>query len=636
MDIGKKEVVALLALVSLVTVLALAVFGGGGGSGGTVGVGVQSVKAASVLSWMRPNGDGNREGWKDGGSVRFRRGDVDGNGVIEKRDAERLGRMIGGNEGVTGEADVNGDGRVDSRDISTVEALTEQDEGRGGEGDVSGTGTLQFAGYSWTTRSGGGDPGDNQWNAENAWVDGSGYLHLRISGGECAEVETVQSLGYGTYTWTVGGEVVGLNKSVVLGLFNYGDGDGDEEIDVEVSRWGNSSWPNGNYTVWSDGRAQERAFELGEGEQVFQFVWSEDGVSFGTNGTNTWIVSGDFGWGPLPAFMNLWLYGGNRSATAEVKILNFAFVGEGEGVVGGERDGVTVASTGSDGAGDGVSMEGGIRALYVWDAYYDVLTAAEEQDRFFRTCESANINTVWFLTGNENQLDSLRFFADGGDLYERFIGRANGLGIQVHALFGSAIGRDVFEGNCLYKYVMAILKYNADHPGAQFAGMHFDIENVGAGGYGDDDVFYKKYVGFVRGLKGWSYDGQTVGSQGMILSLYQDLWPGRHVSEECWWALVKEFDLVCLQSYGDTLESVVAKEEGCLSLGRAEMLEQEGIPFTILLETGHASSNVTFMDEGRTALEGVEAGLDGVFAGNSEYAGIGLHNYSNSIRAWYS
>ena len=658
---GRKEIVAVLLLVAMVTCLGMMVFGGVGIGNIGVGAPVQVAQASSVLNWVRPNGGGGVGVERSWGQEGHKVGDVDRNGVVDRDDVMELGRMIGGQKAWGRRADVNGDGRGDCRDISAVEGIVKEaawvkeaeavedavveegeDNGVVDEGDGNGVGgDLQFAGYEWNTRSDGGDPGNNEWSSGGAWVDSVGHLHLKIGnvGGSwyCAEVETVEDLGFGTYTWTVSGADT-LDKNVVLGLFNYADG--GKEIDIEAARWGNDKWPNGNYTVWPEPR--EKTFELGAGSHTFQFTWSEDGVSFNTDGVQGWSVSGGVDWAPMPTFMNLWLYEGRAPSNGketEVVVTGFKFEA-GTGATDGEEGGV-VADVVVVVVDAVVRGDGDVRALYVWDAYYGILTDGSEQDRFFRACANAGVNTVWMLTGNEkNNLDSLRFFADGGSLYERFIERANGLGIQVHALFGSAKGRDVLDDpeTSTYKtYVMAILKYNYDHPGARFAGLHFDVENIGSGSYNSDDVFYQKYLEFVRDhLKKWNYQGQTVQSQGMMLSLYQDVWPGKHVSVGAWTALVKQFDLVCLQAYGDDLDSVVAKEFGCLSQGRAEMLQDEGIPFTILLETGHASSNVTFMDDGKGALEKVESGIDDYYSQYSEYAGIGLHNYSNSIRAWYS
>jgi len=118
--------------------------------------------------------------------------------------------------------------------------------------------TLSFSGYTWVVSAPSGkvSPGPNYWSASNAWVDASGFLHLKAvynaSTGhwECAEVYTQQSLGYGTYQWQVEGTLGSFDKNIVLGMYNYSGNDGHDEMDIEIARWGNAAWDNLNYTIW--------------------------------------------------------------------------------------------------------------------------------------------------------------------------------------------------------------------------------------------------------------------------------------------------------------------------------------------------------------------------------------------------
>jgi len=70
-----------------------------------------------------------------------------------------------------------------------------------------------------------------------------------------AEIFTTDKIGFGTYQWQIDGPVDKLDKNVVVGLYPYGPqagigSDGQNEIDIEYARWGNASYPNGNYTVY--------------------------------------------------------------------------------------------------------------------------------------------------------------------------------------------------------------------------------------------------------------------------------------------------------------------------------------------------------------------------------------------------
>jgi hypothetical protein len=120
-----------------------------------------------------------------------------------------------------------------------------------------GSTTITFSGYTWQVRETNDNkqgPGPNRWKGANAFVDANGYLHLKLTkvgtNWYCAEVTSNKSFGYGTYQWDVEGRVDTLDKNVVLGLFNYSDVDGNDEMDIELSRWGKASNNNTSYTIY--------------------------------------------------------------------------------------------------------------------------------------------------------------------------------------------------------------------------------------------------------------------------------------------------------------------------------------------------------------------------------------------------
>lgn len=137
--------------------------------------------------------------------------------------------------------------------------------------------TIHFSDLIWnirnfTTETVG--PGNNYWSADktkNVWVDSKGFLHLKLTRDEnnpnkwyCAQVETQDSLGMGTYEFEVEGAIDKLNENVVLGLFSYPDDgikspDGFDEIDIEYSKWGERDNPaNFDYAVWGDEHQKAR------------------------------------------------------------------------------------------------------------------------------------------------------------------------------------------------------------------------------------------------------------------------------------------------------------------------------------------------------------------------------------------
>ncbi len=122
---------------------------------------------------------------------------------------------------------------------------------------VKGVGTIQlaptvplkFSGYEWNIRTIASDRGglNNFYDADNAWTDPSGALHLKIKKRAdrwaCAEVELSRSLGYGTYIITVR-DTSRLEPAAVLSMNTFDDFGGEQhfrEWDVETSRWGDAS-----------------------------------------------------------------------------------------------------------------------------------------------------------------------------------------------------------------------------------------------------------------------------------------------------------------------------------------------------------------------------------------------------------
>jgi hypothetical protein len=189
----------------------------------------------------------------------------------------------------------------------------------------------------------------------NVFVDGNGYLHLKINktGGTAAEMFSKDRMGFGTYQWQIEGAIDNMDKSTVLGLFPYGPaagigGDGENEIDIEFSKWNNTCNCNADFTYYpSTGNGG-----LGSVEDDFtislnggtlttaRIVWS------GTKIVGT-IMSGQQPIGvtanvlrtftlapsdtrkipqvPLPLGMNLWSFQAPSASNQEVIIRDFQY-----------------------------------------------------------------------------------------------------------------------------------------------------------------------------------------------------------------------------------------------------------------------------------------------------------------------
>jgi hypothetical protein len=214
--------------------------------------------------------------------------------------------------------------------------------------------TIAFSGYSWTVRADGkGGPGPNHWKSANVWLDENGSLHLKLThqGGRwyCAELETTEPLGFGTYQFWLDTRIDDFDPNIVLGLFNYTTPDigpdGTNEIDIEFARWGNPKWPNGNYTVFPAkvGKPDTtHGFEITDtsSQSTHRFTWSSKAVKFQSlsghqNGSAgkyaAWTFAPDnpkalVPQHPIPVHINLWLAKGNAPIDGqEVEVVVRAF-----------------------------------------------------------------------------------------------------------------------------------------------------------------------------------------------------------------------------------------------------------------------------------------------------------------------
>jgi hypothetical protein len=203
------------------------------------------------------------------------------------------------------------------------------------------TQTLLFSNYTWYIKSGIASPGPNNWNPQNAFVDSLGRLHLKITYNalhkmwECAEVWTTVSLGFGKYEWFIDAPLNGMDKNIVLGLFNYPESpkipDATNEIDIEYSKLADLHNKRGNFTVWPStlmkgytNKTYAFKISLKNSYSTQRFSWSSTHVFFqslkGWRIDNKHLISRKtfaskrFGkmipQTPEPVHINLWLFNG--------------------------------------------------------------------------------------------------------------------------------------------------------------------------------------------------------------------------------------------------------------------------------------------------------------------------------------
>ena len=194
--------------------------------------------------------------------------------------------------------------------------------------------TLYFAGYTWSVRGDGvGNPDNNTWKQDNAWVDAQGRLHLRLAcdHGQWSSAEVVmdQRLGFGTYQFQLDSRVDTLDKNVILGLFNYPTDDvgpdRTNEIDIEFARWGEAVNNPLNFTVWPADlqhkpSGQTFAPRMDAAQTTHRWIWHRRSIrfqsTFGHFDDNRYPLAdytfapadfaGAISQSPMPVHINLW------------------------------------------------------------------------------------------------------------------------------------------------------------------------------------------------------------------------------------------------------------------------------------------------------------------------------------------
>ncbi|MFC2121660.1 FISUMP domain-containing protein, partial [Bacteroidota bacterium] len=153
----------------------------------------------------------------------------------------------------------------------------------------------------------------------------------------CSEIIAPQSLGYGEYSFKVSTNLENLDKNIVLGLFTHETD--TKEIDLEFSRWGNSSSPVGWYIIQPPSSERRNHFPLNltGSYSTHKFEWNKEEVffqSFHGHGTNNLIKEWKYTGVNIPpegnekVILNFWLNNGQPPSDgneAEVIIKSFKF-----------------------------------------------------------------------------------------------------------------------------------------------------------------------------------------------------------------------------------------------------------------------------------------------------------------------
>lgn len=154
---------------------------------------------------------------------------------------------------------------------------------------------FSFAGLTWERKSGCGGPGPNCWTTANAEVVPGEGVRLRLTRVQnrwyAAEIRTTAPAACGAYSFYVVGRTDLLDPNVVFGVFLYDDAAGDtgdpcpDELDLESSRFGDPSAPNGHFVSYASGVCGpsdlgDFTYGLGGTYTTHQIDWAPGSVSF--------------------------------------------------------------------------------------------------------------------------------------------------------------------------------------------------------------------------------------------------------------------------------------------------------------------------------------------------------------------
>jgi hypothetical protein len=210
-----------------------------------------------------------------------------------------------------------------------------------------------------------------------------------------------------------------------------------------------------------------------------------------------------------------------------------------------------------------------------------------------------------------------------------FIEDANASGVRVYALLARM---NYGVEAALQLKAEATLKYSHDNPDCKFEGIHFDLEPPGGSSLTQHAAYLAECTTFFQHIKTWSYDGETIASQGVALGMFVDPRWSRTQCAAAYSSLLRELDYVDIAAYRAPPGTGMSEVKGCVGLTVAE-----GRPFAITLETAEFSCSgdgaTTYNEEGKAGLENCMSVMRAYYKAN--YPGHFMGSSSTTTRTAY-
>jgi len=290
--------------------------------------------------------------------------------------------------------------------------------------------SVNWKGHTWTLNNGSpigsSGPGQISGSASNITVDGSGFLHLKISGSgssaKGSEMYSTDKLGFGSIYYVFQGAITAMQPQVVLAGFTYGPAagvgvDGENELDIEFSKWNNTAGNiNGDFAFYPSTGHRTGVSSFGDdflinlggsnvntcridwnSTKVTASIWT--GVVSPTAPTSTALKTDTFNGNtstipqsPCPMLFNLWTFGALPTQALDIAVQDFQFIPQ------GSTSSSTSSSSTSSSSSSGGTLTAGVHTLTPQCA-----TGSRLDDSNGGGTANGNPVQIWTATGGSAQ-----------------------------------------------------------------------------------------------------------------------------------------------------------------------------------------------------------------------------------------
>ena len=275
--------------------------------------------------------------------------------------------------------------------------------------------------------------------------------------------------------------------------------------------------------------------------------------------------------------------------------------------------------------------------MIAWFGYYMIASPEKrEAEHFIEYAQSQGWNMVIFEI-NEDQ----RGVMDTAPAnVQAFIAKCNLAGLRV---FATINGNDTDPATYAVN-LNAVLKHNATYPAYKFDGIYVDCEPPSL----SSDTAHRDFIAAMAAnvfpaLRQLSFNGQTMGSQGMVIGIFVDPRWGGAVCADAYRALCQSVDWVDISHYRRPASAAISTCAECVRIA-----VEETKPFQVTVDYEEIAApqiydsdvGITYYEEGRDGLEAGMSALETYYMGHAVYGpffkGVNLYHWSDRLSYLYT